>query len=92
MKVEDVRPEQPITLDAARPQIVRFLTYSEVKDLLDNLRKGEKVTMLIKTPPGAERREPDSAPTAPGAQPAPVPAPAPMQPAPSSPIKTAPKT
>ena len=42
MKVEDRRPEEQITLEAARPQIVRFLTYNRVRDLLENLRKGSK--------------------------------------------------
>ncbi|WP_374579516.1 peptidyl-prolyl cis-trans isomerase, partial [Phenylobacterium sp.] len=38
LKVEDKRLEQPITFEAARPQIVRFLTYDQVRDLLEKLR------------------------------------------------------
>ena len=38
IKVEDRRPEQPIPLEQARPQIVRFLTYNQVRDLLKRLR------------------------------------------------------
>ncbi|CAN5280584.1 peptidylprolyl isomerase [soil metagenome] len=91
VKVEDKRPEAPISMDAAKPQIVRFLTLAEVRELLENVRKGAKVKMLIepaKDVPGAQR-EPASAPLAPAtplapgakavppiATPAPAPAPA----------------
>jgi len=63
VKVEDRRLEQPITLEAARPQIIRFLTYDQVRDLLEKLRSRAKVQTLIKAPPevpGAPK-EPDSA-------------------------------
>ena len=63
LKVEDRRPEQPISLEEAKPQIVRFLTYSDVRDLLENLRKNAKIKVLIGEPP-ARSREPASAPTA----------------------------
>ncbi len=89
LKVEDRRPEQPISLEQARPQIVRFLTYDEVRDLLKRLRDQSKVRLLIGPPqdvPGAPT-EPASAPSnlppeaaasdLPGEQPAaPPPAPA----------------
>jgi peptidyl-prolyl cis-trans isomerase C len=90
LRVEDRRPEEPITLDAARPQIVRFLTYAEVRDLLENLRKGTKVDIQIDTPQGAagRPREPDSAPPAPGAV---TPTP-PAAPAASAPAQPGPKT
>ena len=64
VKVEDRRPEQPISLDQAKPQIVRFLTYDEVRDLLKRLRDQSKVQVLIGPPqdvPGAPT-EPASAP------------------------------
>lgn len=64
VKVEDRRLEQPITLEAARPQIVRFLTYDQVRDLLEKLRGRAKVQTLIKAPqdvPG-QPEEPASAP------------------------------
>jgi len=48
VKVEDRRLEQPITLEAARPQIVRFLTYDQVRDLLEKLRSKSKVEVLVK--------------------------------------------
>jgi len=66
-RVDDRRPEPPPTLEATRPQIVRFLTYNQIKDLILNLRRGAKVETLIGPPqdvPGAPR-EPASAPTAP---------------------------
>ena len=73
IKVEDRRPEQPISLEQARPQIVRFLTYNQVRDLLKRLRDQSKVKLLIGPPtdvPGAPT-EPASAPArAPGAPPA----------------------
>ena len=79
VKIEDRRLEQPITLEAARPQIVRFLTYDQVRDLLEKLRGRAKVQTLIKAPqdvPG-QPEEPASAPAVanPAAKPvAPVPA------------------
>jgi peptidyl-prolyl cis-trans isomerase C len=64
VKVEDRRLEQPITLEAARPQIVRFLTYDQVRDLLEKLRGRAKVQTLIgaaQDVPGRPK-EPASAP------------------------------
>ena len=66
VKVEDRRAEQPITLEQARPQIVRFLTYDEVRELLKGLRDKGKVKLLVRAPqdvPGAPS-EPASAPGA----------------------------
>jgi len=60
IRVEDRRPEQPISLEEARPQIVRFLTYDEIRTLLDKLRKGTKVQMLV---PSAEGGAKTPAPT-----------------------------
>ncbi|MDB5470431.1 MAG: PpiC-type peptidyl-prolyl cis-trans isomerase [Caulobacter sp.] len=65
LRVEDKRVEEPITLEAARPQIVRFLTYDQVRDLLEKLRGAAKVNMLTAKPqdvPG-QPQEPASAPT-----------------------------
>jgi peptidyl-prolyl cis-trans isomerase C len=81
VRVEDKRQETAITLEAARPQIVRFLTYDEVRELLENLRSKAKIEPLLGKPqevPGAPR-EPASAPPA-KAEPAP-PAAAPTAPA-----------
>jgi len=58
VKVEDRRLEQPITLEAARPQIVRFLTYDQVRDLLEKLRGKSKVEMLVKAETTASRPVP----------------------------------
>ena len=63
LKVEDKRLEAPITLQAARPQIVRFLTYDQVRDLLERLRSAARIQNLLPKPtdvPGAPR-EPDTA-------------------------------
>ena len=71
VKVEDRRDEQPITLEAARPQIVRFLTYDQIRDQLEKLRARSKITKLVKTsdagaPPPADAPKPAPAvPTSP---------------------------
>ncbi|MFI4973588.1 MAG: peptidylprolyl isomerase [Caulobacterales bacterium] len=76
LRVDDRRPEPPISLDAARPQIIRFLTYDQVKDLILKLRGRAKIQTLIapaQDVPGAPQ-EPASAPAAaPVAKPAPPP-------------------
>ena len=86
LKVEDKRLEQPITFEAARPQIVRFLTYDQVRDLLEKLRSKAKVQTLIGQPqdvPGRPQEPADAPKTAPAT---PVPA-APA--APAAPAKAA---
>lgn len=78
IRVEETRLEAPITFEAARPQIVRFLTYDQVRDLLEKLRGGARVQTLLpraQEVPGAPR-EPASAPPAPPPTAAPAPAPA----------------
>lgn len=79
LRVEDVRLEQPITLEAARPQFVRFLTYDRIRDLLEKLRAKAKVEPLIKP----EAATPKASPPAD----APKAAPAPPQASPQPPIK-----
>lgn len=64
LRVEDKRLEAPLSLEEARPQIVRFLTYDQVRDLLEKLRGKAKVESLIgkgQDVPGAPQ-EPASAP------------------------------
>jgi peptidyl-prolyl cis-trans isomerase C len=46
LRVEDRRPQAPPTLEASRPQIVRFLTYTQVGDLLKTLRRKDRVELL----------------------------------------------
>jgi peptidyl-prolyl cis-trans isomerase C len=58
VKVEDVREEVPMTFEAARPQIVRFLTYDRIRDLLERLRAKAKLETLLKPEAGAPRRVP----------------------------------
>ncbi|MBR7618848.1 peptidylprolyl isomerase [Phenylobacterium sp. 20VBR1] len=70
VKVEDRRLEQPITLEAARPQIVRFLTYDQVRDLLEKLRARSKIQTLIRAPqdvPGQPKEPASAPPVKPGA-------------------------
>jgi peptidyl-prolyl cis-trans isomerase C len=75
VKVEDRRVEQPITIEAARPQIVRFLTYDQIRDLLEKLRSRAKVEVMVKTDTPSQATPPADAPKT-GAAPAPI-APAP---------------
>jgi peptidyl-prolyl cis-trans isomerase C len=52
LKLEDRRAGQPMSLEAARPQIVRFLTYDQVRDLLQRLRGKARIeTSPTQTPP-----------------------------------------
>ena len=74
LRVEDRRRESPPTLDQARPQIVRYLTYDEVRRLLEKLRGKAKVEVLLSGETGGAS-EPASAPP-PASAPASVPPPA----------------
>jgi peptidyl-prolyl cis-trans isomerase C len=92
LKVEDRRLEQPITLEAARPQIVRFLTYDQVRDLLEKLRSRAKIQTLIGAPqdvPGQPKEPADAPPPAPQPKTAPVPAAKTAAPTPVAPAKAA---
>ncbi|WP_426041410.1 peptidyl-prolyl cis-trans isomerase [Brevundimonas sp. TWP2-3-4b1] len=93
LRVEDRRRESPPTLDQARPQIVRYLTYEGVRQLLEELRGKAKVDVLLAAESDAPQ-EPASAapaagptPTAPTAT-APAPAVAPV----ATPTPAAPST
>jgi len=70
VKIEDRREEQPITLEAARPQIVRFLTYDQIRDLLEKLRGRAKVQVMVKTDTPSQAVPPADAPKAGGVSPA----------------------
>ena len=63
VKVEYRRPEAPLSLEAARPQIVRFLTYDRIRQLLEDLHRRADVDVLIE---GVKPPEPASAPPPPG--------------------------
>jgi len=89
LRVEDRRRETPPTLEQARPQIVRYLTYEGVRQLLEELRGKASVDVLLS---GDDRpsQEPASAPpgrapAAASATPAPI-APAPVAAAPATPV------
>lgn len=47
LRVEDRRRETPPTLEQARPQIVRYLTYEGVRQLLEELRGKAEVEVLL---------------------------------------------
>ena len=65
--IEDRRLEKPLSLEEARPQIVRFLTYDEIRTLLTKLRNGARVQML--TPGGEHSGAPEPASAPPGSFP-----------------------
>mgnify|MGYP006400684653 FL=1 len=94
VRIEDRRLEEPITLEAARPQIIRFLTYDQVRDLLEKLRGRAKVETLIgagEDVPGAPVEPADAAPEA-AKTPAPdAKAPAPQASAPKTPAPKSPE-
>ena len=73
LRVEDRRRETPPTLEQARPQIVRYLTYEGVRQLLEELRGKARVENLL---PGDTPRSQEPA-SAPGSS-----APAPASPPP----------
>jgi peptidyl-prolyl cis-trans isomerase C len=64
LKVDDRHPEPPPSLETVRPQLVRFITYDQIKDLVLTLRSHAKIENLLPPPPdvpGAPA-EPASAP------------------------------
>ena len=73
LRVEDRRKESPPTLEQARPQIVRYLTYEGVRQLLEQLRGKAKVDVLLAGETAGRNEEPASAPP-PAAPSAPPPA------------------
>ncbi len=72
LKVDDRHPEAPPSLDAVRPQLIRFITYDQIKDLVLTLRSHAKIQNLLPPPP-----EVPGALTEPASAPAPAPANAP---------------
>ena len=87
LRVEDRRRESPPTLEQARPQIVRYLTYEGVRQLLEQLRGKAKVDVLLAGETAGRAQEPASAPAAAAPLAAPIPAPAPPAPTPPTPAR-----
>jgi len=63
LRVEDRRQETPPTLEQARPQIVRYLTYEGVRQLLEQLRGKAKVDVLLPAPGPAPAQTTPAQPT-----------------------------
>jgi len=72
VKVDDRHPEAAPSIDSVRPQLIRFITYDQIKDLVLTLRSHAKIQNLLPPPP-----EVPGAPTEPASAPAPSNAPAP---------------
>ena len=72
LRVEDRRRESPPTLEQARPQIVRYLTYEEVRQLLEQLRGKADIENLLRGDPLAVPGAPREPASAPAAAPAPA--------------------
>jgi peptidyl-prolyl cis-trans isomerase C len=53
LKVDERRPETPPSLESVRPQLIRFITYDRIKDLVMTLRSRAKITSLLPPPPEA---------------------------------------
>ena len=83
LRVEDRRRESPPTLDQARPQIVRYLTYEGVRQLLEELRGKAKVDVLLAAESGAPQEPASAAPARPTPGPTPT---APTTVAPPAPV------
>lgn len=61
LKVEDRRKETPPTLEQARPQIVRYLTYEGVRQLLEDLRGKAEIELRLPQARPAPARAPAAA-------------------------------
>lgn len=88
LRVENRRQEEPLSLEEARPQILRFLTYDEIRQLLSRLRDNRKIEILVKADPLSVPGAPQEPATAetdlrPSAAPVPPPASAPTAAAPA---------
>ncbi|QYF86647.1 peptidylprolyl isomerase [Brevundimonas sp. PAMC22021] len=64
LRVEDRRRETPPTLEQARPQIVRYLTYEGVRQLLEQLRGKAEVDVMLPADTPVTPRPGASAPAA----------------------------
>ena len=84
LRVEDRRRESPPTLDQARPQIVRYLTYEGVRQLLEELRGKADVDVLLTAESGAPQEPASAVPARPAPSPTPT-APTTTAPAPAAP-------
>lgn len=75
LRVEDRRQEQPLTLEQARPQILRFLTYDQVRQLLERLRGDADIEILLRDHPLNVPGAPEEPASAPAGRPAATPTP-----------------
>lgn len=63
LRLDDRRPEQPESFEEVRPQLVRFLTFDRIRQLLEELRGKAEIAVLLDAGEAARSQEPASAPT-----------------------------
>jgi peptidyl-prolyl cis-trans isomerase C len=88
LKVDDRHAEPPPSLEAVRPQLIRFITYDQIKDLVLTLRSRAKIESLLPPPPdvpGAPAEPASAPPPGTGAIVPHSPPAAPVPPAPAAP-------
>ncbi len=69
VRLDARRPKRPIPLSEARPQIVRFLTYDQVRALVAQLRGKAKVQLLAPAAPRPAGASPEPSSAPPSAKP-----------------------
>jgi peptidyl-prolyl cis-trans isomerase C len=67
LRVDGRRPEPPPTLEQVRPQLIRFITYDQIKDLVLTLRNKAKIQNLLPPPPDVPGAPPEPASAPPAA-------------------------
>jgi len=67
LRVDDRHPEPPPSLDQVRPQLIRFITYDQIKDLVMTLRSRAKIQSLLPPPPDVPGAPPEPASAPPAA-------------------------
>ncbi len=89
LRVDDRSPEPPPAFETVRPQIVRFITFDQVKTLVLKLRSKAKIETLIPPEPDLPGAPPEPASAPPGQ--APPAAPASPVPANTAPVSETPE-
>lgn len=76
VRVEDRRQQPAPTLQEARPQIRRFLSFDQISELVQTLRRGAQIRYLVPVSQAPADPVPPAPPSAPASTAVPAPAPA----------------